>query len=149
MKYEVLMGFHWNIQWRKRLIFCCGGCSLSRCYSPFPTNRYNAPRGLLKGCTRSRKYGWQLGNPRSIFSTPNPADKSSSGASSSNVFSQWLAKALTGSTLSRKKPSYGKGVYVGVGLTPVPAIWQAESARVSLWIWGNSSWSRGRMIRHL
>jgi len=41
------------------------------------------------------------------------------GSPNNNIFSQWLATTLAGSH-SKKDAATGKGVYVGVGLTPIP-----------------------------
>ena len=46
------------------------------------------------------------------------------GSPNNNIFGQWLAKTLAGSHSSqsnlKKNAAIGKGVYVGVGLTPIP-----------------------------
>ena len=61
-------------------------------------------------------------DPTSPQVQPPPSE--GNGSPNNNIFSQWLAKRLAGSHSSqsnlKKNAATGKGVYIGVGLTPIP-----------------------------
>ena len=78
---------------------------------------------------------------------PRVANSFRSRPLTSNNFSQWLARTLSGTPDdNRIKATKSKGVYVGAGLNPISP---AESDKVTTLMWVNSSLSHGQWVKRL